>query len=365
MRYSKYLLAIPVALIAAALLHACGGGGGSDGGDRGAAMAGSAVVTGYVTDDLAGYESVVLTLKSVQLRHTSGRSCEIIPEQPPTDVAELGRDQLVSLVDTTDCEAGPYNRLFVQLDDDVALRETATSDLLSCKFVSYMESGFPLPNRLACNGDTCSLNITGAVNLIAMNHEHVALDVDLKQFIVDTSVTPCEVTLKVSPVHASNKLAAGYRIALSGTVSGLDGVNDQFTLTARGKSFTVKYVGVTDQPGIDALLQLAATDQLRTTVRCQTLDRTMTPPVCTAQTVALQPLKAITVKAKGTITLLSLAAQTFTLSSGVGPTLLPVNYAQAADLGKVTGTLADSAVAGVMLYGFESAFYLARAVEVE
>lgn len=362
MRAHKTLLAMAAALLAALTLYACGGGG--DRANSGAEMAGSAVVTGYVTDDLAGYESVVLTLKSVQLRHTSGRACEIIPEQPPTDVAELGRDQLVSLVDTTECEAGPYNRLFVELDDDVTLRETAASPTLACKFVSYFEGSFPLPNRLACNGDTCSLNITGAVNLIARNHEHVALDVDLKNFVVDEG-PPCTVTLKVSPVHAANKLAAGYRIALSGTVSSVDSINDHFTLTARGKSFTVRYAGVTDQPGVDALLQLAAADQLRTTVRCQTLDRTTTPPVCTAQTAALQPLKAITVKAKGTISLLSLAAQTFTLSLGAGPTLVPVNFAKAADLGKVAGTLADGAVAGVKLYGFESAFYLAREVEVE
>jgi hypothetical protein len=361
MRAHKTLLAILAALLAAVTLYACGGSGSGGGGGS---SAGSAMVSAYVTDDLGGYESVVLTLKSVQLRHTSGRSCEIIPEQPPTDVAELGRDQLVSLVDTTNCEAGPYNRLFVELDDDVTLRETATSPTLACKFVSYFEDGFPLPNRLACNGDTCSLNITGAVNLVARNHEHVALDVDLKQFIVDTSVDPCTVTLKVSPLHAADKLAAGYRIALSGTVSDVVPAEDRFTLTVRGKPFTVRHDGVTDQPGLDALLERAAMDELRTTVRCQTLDAAATPPLCTAQTVALQPLKAISVKAKGTVTVLAPVAQTFTLIYGAG-TMLPVNYAKAAELGKVVGPLADNAVASVKLYGSDPGFFFAREVEVE
>jgi hypothetical protein len=359
MREHETLLAILVALLAAASLYACGGGSGGG-------SAGSARVSAYVTDDLGGYDSVVLTLNSVQLRHTSGRSCEIIRGLLEIDAAELGHDQIVQHVDTTTCETGPYNRLHVELDDDVTLRQTVNNQPVTqaCKFVSYYEGNSGLPNRLACTNGVCSLDVTGAVNLIAGNHEHVALDADLKEFTVNTDPTPCEVTLKVSPLRADDKLAAGYRMSLSGTVSSLDAAADRFVLTVAGSPYTVQYAGVTDQPGLDALLGRASTDGLRTTVRCQTIDTSTTPPICTAQTVATQPLKAIAVKAKGTISALDTSMQIFTLGYGAGTTL-PVNYVKATELGKVEGTLANDASAEVKLYGFDLGNFLAREVEVE
>jgi len=355
----KTALATLVALLAAVALYACGGGDG-DG-----AAAGTTTVSAYVTDDLGGYDSVVLTLNSVQLRHTSGRSCEIIHGPLQIDAAELGRDQLVEHVDTTTCEVGPYNRLHVEIGDDVKLRRTINNQPVidACKFVSYYDDNSRRPNRLACANGVCSLDVTGATNLVAGTHEHVALDVDLKQFTVDSSVTPCEVSLKVSPLRAGDKLAAGYRTSLAGTVSSVDAATDRFVLTVAGSPYTVQYAGVTDQDGLDTLLERAAADQLRTTVRCQTIDAATTPPTCTAQTVATQLLKAIVVKAKGTISALDTSAHTFTLGYSAGAAL-PVNYTRAAELGKVEGALAGDAVAEVKLYGFNLDFFLARGVEV-
>ena len=358
MRSHKTLLATLVALLASVMLYACGGG------DGGGAPAGSTTVLGYVTDDLGPYDSVVLTLNSVQLRHPSGRSCEIIRGPLVIDAAELGRDEIVEHVDTTTCEVGPYNRLHVEVDDDVTLRQTVNNQpvIEACKFVSYYDDNSNRPNRLACANGVCSLDVTGAVNLVAGNREHVALDADLKEFVVTQTMNGCEVTLKVSPVHAGDKLAAGYRTSLSGAVSGLDAAVDRFVLTVAGSPYTIQYAGVTDQDGLDALLGRAATDKLRTTVRCQALDATTTPPTCTAQTVAMQPLKAIVAKAKGTISALDAGVHTFTLGYGSGTTL-PVNYTKAAELIKVEGTLASGAVAEVRLYGFTAGFSLAREVK--
>ena len=358
MRDHKTLLSILVTLLAAATLYACGSGGGGG-------SAGSATVFGYITDDLGGYESVNLTLNSAQLRHPSGRSCEIITGPLEFDAAELGRDQIVEHVDTTTCEAGPYNRLYVELDEKVTLQQTSVDPLQECTFDSYYDDNSIRPNRLACANGICSLEITGAVNLIASTRENVALDVDLKEFTVTTTPADgCKVTLKVSPVHADNKLAAGYRTALSGTVSGLDAAIDRFTLTVKGNPYTVDYTGVTDQDGLDALLARAESDGLRTSVRCQAVDTSTSPHTCIAQTLAAQPLKAITVMAKGTVSAWVEAAQTFTLGYGASTTL-PVNYAKAAELGKVEGTLAENAVAKVGLYGSDATNFLARVVEVE
>ena len=360
---SKLLPAIPAALIAAALLHACGGGE-----DPGGGTSGSATVSAYVTDSPDEYESVNLTVNKVELRHPVTPACEIITGPLPINAAELGRDEVLELVNTTTCPAGPYNRLYVELAEDVTLLETPASQALACKFVSYFDDDLPgpmRPNVLDCDSGICALSITGAVNLIARDHAHLALDVDLKNFVVNTNVTPCEVTLKVSPVHADGKLAAGFRKRISGTVSGLDAGTDTFTLTTvQGHAFTVRYAGVTDQTGVDQLLDRAAADALRTSVRCQTIDMATTPPTCIAQTDAAKPLKAIAVKAEGIVSALDTTGKTFTLSYGAGPTMLPVSYATAAALGKVMGMLADAADAEATLHGFDAGFFLARKVEV-
>ncbi len=338
-------------------LYACGGGSGSPG---------SAIVSAYVTDDLGGYDSVVLTLNSIQLHHTSGRTCEIIHGPLTVDAAELGHDQVLDHVDTTACEAGPYNRLHVELDDDVTLSHTVNNQPVTeqCKFVSYYDDGSSRPNRLACSNGNCSLDVTGAVNLVAGSHEHVALDADLKEFTVAYTQAGCEVTLKVSPLHASEKIANGYRMRLTGFVSNLNTTDDRFTLTVKGSPYLVVYAGVTDQTGIDQLLQRAAGDQLKTRVRCETIDYGTSPPTCSANSDTTRPLKAITVQIEGTISALNESLQTFTLGYGSGATL-PVNYAKATELGKIEGTLADDAQAEAKLFGFSLDDYLAREIEVK
>lgn len=354
MRSQSILSVILVSLLAASL-YACGGGGG-DGAD------GTATVSSYVTDDLGDYSSVEFTLHTVRLHHTTGRNCEIIHGPLTVDFAELGHDDLVDHIDTTICEAGPYNRLHVELDDDVTLRRTVNNQpvIEQCKFVSYYDNDSSRPNRLACSNGACSLDITGAVNLVAGNHEHVALDADLKEFTVDYSRTPCEVTLKVSPLRASDKLAQNYRLRLSGTVSDLNTTEDRFYLTVDGNPYLVLYAGVTDQTGLDTLLQRAASDRLRTRVRCDTINYSTTPPTCTTATDATRPLKAINVKAEGAISALNTSLRTFALNYGSGAPL-PVNYYSAS----VEGALNDGVPVEVTLYGFNLDYFLAREVEIE
>jgi hypothetical protein len=341
-----------------ALLAACGGSSDTPGTH-------TSTVSAYVTDDFGDYDSVKLKLNTVQLVHTdSDRTCTIIDEPLPVDAAELGRDAILEYVDTSDCEAGPYNRLHVELDKEVTLTPQPPTDS-SCMFVSYYDDASLRPNRLACADGTCSLDITGAVNLIAGNHEHVALDVDLKEFTVAISETTCEVTLKVSPLHAQgmgDKLAAGYRKSISGLVSAVDIGDDRFTLSKDGQSFTVEYDGVTDQPGLDELLTRAADDGLRTRVRCLSINDATTPPTCVAQSDMTQPLKAIAVKAEGTVSNLDPIADTLDLTYDT--TTLPVNYQEAVMRGEVKGTLADGVTAQATLYGI-NVEYLAREVEVE
>jgi hypothetical protein len=160
-------------------------------------------------------------------------------------------------------------------------------------------------------------------------------------------------------------MASGYRKSVHGYVSSLDTVADTFTLTHAGRLYAVRYSGVTDQPGLDALLTRAQADSLKTQVRCESFNTATTPPVCTAQTTGNQPLKAVTVKAQGTVSSLDTpTAHTFMLNYPVSKTLA-INYQTAFELNKIEGILANDAMVETKLYSFASDYYLAREVEVE
>lgn len=359
MNIARITIAAAIPAIALVLLHGCGG---SSGGTN----AGSSAVSVYVTDDLGDYQSVNLTLNSVRLRHAGdGASCEIVTGPVSFDAAALGHEQLIELVDTTSCAARPYNRLRVELGENAVLTDNA-GGTQTCKLVSYRDMQ-GLPNRLGCSNGQCTLDLTGAVNLIAGGHEHIALDADLKEFTVDNTKTPCEVTLKLSPLHAQGmdqKAATGYRKAISGVVSALDTTAKTFTLTGRHDSYRVQYAGVSDQLGIDTLLGRAASDGLRTRVRCETINLTTMPPSCVTQTSGSHPLAAITVIGKGTVSGLDTVAQTFTLNYPISKTLA-VNYHEAVLRNEVDAALAAGVHAEAALYGFATDYYLARKVEVE
>lgn len=360
MHASRTFLAIGLSLLLSSLIPGCGSGGSTN-------PANTSTVSVYLTDDLAGYESVLMTVNAVQLQHTGGgRLCTIIPGPVTIDAAQLGRDQLLDLVNTTSCEAGSYNRLHIEFDQNVTLVD-AGHQTQSCKFVSYRDDAGQ-PNALGCTNGMCGLDLTGAVNLVAGNHEHVALDADLRQFTVDLTKTPCEATLKLSPLHAQgmdDKMAAGYRKSVNGYVSSLDTAADTFTLTHAGHPYAIRYSGVTDQPGLDALLTRALADSLKTQVRCESFNAATTPPTCTAQTTGNQPLKAVTVKAEGASSSLDTpTAHSFILNYPVGK-ILAVNYQKAFELNNIDGILANDKIVETDLYGFASDYYLAREVEVK
>src|SRR5262245_66669748 len=73
MRSHGILPGVLVALVAGLTLHACGGENGGM-----SSMSSMSTVSAYVTDDLGGYESVVLTVNRVEIRHPSGRTCQLI-----------------------------------------------------------------------------------------------------------------------------------------------------------------------------------------------------------------------------------------------------------------------------------------------
>jgi hypothetical protein len=338
--------AFAVVCAIAGLFYSCSGGSGG---------ASSGKVALYLTDGIADYKQVTATVSKVQLLHTgSGAACEVLTGPVSVNIANLAG--VMQLVNVADCPAVPYNRIHIEFLKSVELTDGLGSSS-TCAFTSYLDD-HSRPNVLTCGADTCALDINGAVNVLARRHNSLALDFDLKNFIVaGFGTTACQVTMKVSPLHASDMHQIRHREAFTGLVSGLSTTDKSFMLTRGHMSFSVLYSGITgsQQPGLDAVLHRAQDDRLRVRVVASSLD-------LEARSIIAQ---AVYLKVEGTIQAGSLdtTAHTFSVvySSGVATRNIGVDYSAAA----VEGTLAEGAWVDVKLYGYNGSWFLARQVEVE
>lgn len=335
------LIIAPIALIS------CNSGSTGTGSDST-----SGTVSLYLTDDLADYQRVVTQLNAVQLRHTgSGTNCDLLSAPQGLDITELGINKVLDLVDVKTCDAHSYNRLHLEFDKQVTLTDVNNMDHL-CEFTAYKDQ-LNKPNVLVCDDrGNCSININGTVNVLAGQHEEMTLDFNLKEFDVDLTTTPCQVSMKVSPIHAGDKMRDGYRKSVGGLASQLDTTAKRFELSKGRSHYSVDYSAVT-QPGIEALLQRAVTDGLKVKAACSSYDRAAA--LCTAQ-----GDMAIRVKLEGTLSALDMAARTFTLTYQMSKTL-KVDYSNA----RYDSALANDLTVEVVLYGYNGSAFLARDVEIE
>ena len=321
------------------ILIGCGGGGGGTTTESG-------TVALFVTDNLEDYDHVITTITGVEILHTgSGASCSILSEAVTLDIAELSSEFL--LLDLTSCATGQFNRIRVEMSSTVELTLNEITDE-ECTFTSYKDNENK-PNVLQCNGDTCSMEINGMVNVVVRQNTSLVLDFDLKEFEVENLGEPeCTVTMKVEPLNANDiddKKNKGNKESIKGVISDLDSTNQTFTLTKNKNIFTVLYSDV-NQEGIDDLLTFAQDNQLKTKVRCSAID--LTSNECTASEIYVQ--------VEGTVS--NLTASTFKLTFNPE---ISVDYTNA----EVEGTLVDSARTEVKLFGFDGTSYLAQEVEVE
>lgn len=184
---SKVLILVPVLLFSG-----CG--------DTGDSTPGTGAVSLYVTDNLENYTEVTATVNAVSLYHKgTGVSCNLFNTPQSFDFAALGTAQVMELLTVTSCPAVNYNRLLISVGDDVHLTDTDTNSY-QCKFIAYKDEN-DKPNVLNCDANGCGMQLTGATNVVANQENEMALDFDLKSFEINLTTTPCEVTLKVSPLH--------------------------------------------------------------------------------------------------------------------------------------------------------------------
>jgi hypothetical protein len=341
-------------IIAATLLYACSGGGGGTGGTLPASGAGTTTgsVGLYLTDDMSMYSQVTATVNKVQLIHTGlGRSCDLLTFPVSVNISNMAG--IMQLVDVSQCPAGPYNRYRILFDKSVQLVSGPTGTPTLCSFTDYSPQGMgSKPNKLSCDANgICTLDVTGAVNVLAQMDTKVALDFDLKNFIVANLGMPgCSVTMKVHPLTPIQMQPIIESV--SGLVSNLNTTAMTFDLTTRStRTFILLYTGnsSTGQPKLDIVLQRAQDEQLMTQVTSSTIDFSRNS--ITADKVAVK-IAGIVSGNTGT---------SFTLTYRTTNSLV-VDYGNAI----VSGTVTDGSWVLVKLIGYDqvSGDFIADKIEI-
>lgn len=348
-------------LLTFGLIYACGGGGG--GGN-----AANGTVSLFATDDISDYRQVTATITKVQLVHTgTGLTCDVLKDPQIIDIANLAG--VLHMLDVSQCSSGPYNRIHIEFDKTVELMDKYNTPA-TCSFTSYKDDDFKpghQPKQLQCdpNSGICTLDINGAVNVLANQYTNLALDFNLKEFDVEYfGQQNCTVTMKVSPLHASDiddlKAHQGYKEGVTGYVSDLNTGVKTFTLkTKKGITFIVDYSQASysnnPQPGIDDLLDFAAKNMLKVRVMSDNIDFVNSAIMAAT----------IYVKVEGMVK--NLSGNSFTLGNTAKGISISIDYSDAAAHAHVDGTLQNDTWVEVKLFGYDSVTikYLAHEVEVE
>lgn len=322
-------------------IYSCGGGGG------GTSPSGN--VSFYVTDAMSDqYRQVAATLNSVSLVNSeSGEQCVLLDNSTSVDIATLANEIL--LLGAPNCPAGNYDRIHAELSNSVVITNSA-GVTQTCTFVSYNQNSNNPPDVLNCNGNNCTLDVNGAVNVFANQNNKLGLDFELKNFVVNDFPNPdCTVTMKVSPLNASDmmgKMGQGYMESVEGRISLLNATDKTFTLSGEDRSFTVDYNGVSQQ-GIDKLLPFAQDNNLEVRVLANSID------LGSAITAT-----GIYVMDEGMVSNLDASGMTFVLGNGI-----TVDYSSALVEGETA--LANGVQAEVSLMGTNGTAYIANKVEVD
>lgn len=346
----KMMALLSIVLTVTSMLYACGGGGGgtSTGGIEGPSGTVALFATDAKMNDLSGFQQVNVTLDGVSLLSTDmDTTCDLLTTSTFLNLSNLS--STIQLLSVSSCPAAQFNRIHLVFDRSLTLMTGNESS--TCTFTSFKDESNN-PNILSCGANTCSLDINGAVNVLAGQPGKLSLDFVLKDFVVDDFPGPnCTVTMKVSPLNASDmnnrEKNRGFKEAVTGNISSLDTTTKTFILEKGNRNFTVNYSGVTET-GIDQLLQFAQNNNLKVQVKTSSID-------LSDNTIAAS---AIFVKVEGTVS--GLTAATFTLN-GAPFTSITVDYSGA----EMEGTPANGASVGVKLNGFDGTEYLAFEVEVE
>ena len=345
----KKLIFLLITIFVSSLTFCSCGGGGGDGGTSTGTMA--LFATDAPTPDLSGFQQVDVPVNSVSLLNTgTSAACDLSTSQTALNLSDLS--DTIQLLSISTCPSTQYNRIHIVFGDSVTLMQNNTTQ--TCTFTSFKDENNKV-DTLDCNSATrtCSIDINGAVNVLASQPGKLALDFTLKDFeVTNFPDQGCTATMKVSPLNASGiegkEKNEGYKEAITGFISNINLGGKTFIIMKNGSSFTVDYSGVTTQ-GIDQLLQFALDNNLKVQVKSSSID------------LSINSIKAsaVYIKVEGTIKpgTLNTTNMTFTLVFDSGE--ITVDYSTV----EVEGTLGDNLAVEAKLVAFDGAKY--KAIEVE
>ncbi len=138
-----------------------------------------------------------------------------------------------------------------------------------CAFTGFSQ-GQPAPDTLSCSGDNCTMEVNGAVNVLANQDNRVGLDFVLKNFTVTGFNTPsCFATMRVSPLNASQMdQKTGFFSGVSGMIS--SAVDNTVTINTGTRSFIIN--ATAGGAGFSGFMQFAKTNGFPALANCAGFD---------------------------------------------------------------------------------------------
>ncbi len=254
----KKLITLGAVASISLFLFSCGTGGEDE-----TVSSTSSKVAFYLTDKpKMDVDEVDITINKVEFLHTGrGNECVLFEYDPTAgepnplkDVNLLELQDSYLFVNETECEKAPYNRLRVDFDREVTVKKDG--QLYTCVVEGFDRGKGKQPNRPHCVGESCYVELNGAVN-VAANVENVGVDFDIKnsKIIIDNTGN-CSIMFKLSPLHIDKEKFKAKRFKTRGFITDLDTENQEFTLHHGKREFTVNYSQV-QQDNIDQILTFA------------------------------------------------------------------------------------------------------------
>jgi hypothetical protein len=341
MNTGKKLVMLPLSLFLAVLIS-CGSNNNTN---NSTAASGTGTVSLYLTGDTSTYQKVNISIHQVTLINSGTQhSCKLLASPVTMDITELA--DIMELAGIGDCSAGIYNRIGVQLEQQVSL-VNSSSESSSCRL-----AGQGVGSALSCDPLTglCSYDLSGAVRraafeMLAGQVNNLALDFELSRFSVSNfgNSDACSLTIEMAALQPSAIISRGDPEALSGRVSGLDTAAGSFTLKSGHPPFLVNYRNVSDetQPGIDQLLQAAQDERFRIRVTAEHIN--VRERVVDAS--------ALSLTIEGTVSGLDPSQNTLMLTHKPPDRSIHLNYEPPA---RVLCMLEDEARIAATVYGYDS-----------
>ncbi len=218
-----------VTALAIGTVFSCGGGGGGSGSYSALPL--------YLTDDASLYPSITVTLYEVNLCSDTqcGQKVNLFSSQQGVEVDLAKLNGVLQYIGNVNIPQGTYNRLELIFDKSLTITDQ-WGNTHNAEFTPMQEKPNK-PNTVQCAADNrCYIRFNGTVNPFADGR--LVVDFDLKEFEVNTSSDPWQVTeVKVKPLTKSEMSGTSYTHEIYMTVQGVSG--NTITGQWMGKTYTV------------------------------------------------------------------------------------------------------------------------------